>query len=44
MPKGKERAVNVYDFKSLSEGKAVPYGVYDLNHLQLYTSHAANHP
>lgn len=30
MPKGKERAVNVYDFKSLSEGKAVPYGVYDL--------------
>lgn len=30
MPKGKERTVNVYDFKSLSEGKAVPYGVYDL--------------
>lgn len=30
MPKGKERTVNVYDFKSISLGKAVPYGVYDL--------------
>lgn len=29
-PKGNDRTVNVYDFKSLSEGKAVPYGVYDL--------------
>lgn len=30
MPKGKERTVNVYDFKSISLGKAVPYGIYDL--------------
>lgn len=30
LPKGKERTVNVYDFRSLSDGKAVPYGVYDL--------------
>jgi transposase len=28
-PKGSAEAVNVYDFPSLSEGKAVPYGVYD---------------
>lgn len=29
-PKGKNAVVNVYDFKSLSDGKAVPYGVYDV--------------
>lgn len=28
-PKGKNTIVNVYDFKSLSDGKACPYGVYD---------------
>jgi hypothetical protein len=28
-PKGKNTVVNVYDFKSLSDGKACPYGVYD---------------
>jgi transposase len=29
-PKGENTVVNVYDFKSLSDGKAVPYGVYDV--------------
>ncbi len=29
-PKGQNTIVNVYDFKSLSDGKAVPYGVYDV--------------
>jgi Rhodopirellula transposase DDE domain len=29
-PKGQPVAVNVYDFLSLAEGKAIPYGVYDL--------------
>lgn len=29
-PTGRAPAVNVYDFPSLSEGKALPYGVYDL--------------
>ncbi len=29
-PKGQNAVVNVYDFKSLSDGKAVPYGVYDI--------------
>ena len=29
-PKGKNTTVNVYDFKSLSQGRACPYGVYDI--------------
>jgi transposase len=29
---GEETVVNVYDFLSLAEGKAIPYGVYDLVH------------
>ncbi|PIW08302.1 ISAzo13 family transposase [Candidatus Collierbacteria bacterium CG17_big_fil_post_rev_8_21_14_2_50_45_7] len=29
-PEGQNRVVNVYDFKNLSDGKAVPYGVYDI--------------
>lgn len=29
-PKGQATEVNVYDFKNLSDGKAVPYGVYDI--------------
>lgn len=28
-PKGTNQVVNVYDFKSLADGKAAPYGVYD---------------
>ncbi|MEI6133319.1 MAG: ISAzo13 family transposase [Bacillota bacterium] len=28
--KGQNEVVNVYDFKSLADGKAVPYGVYDV--------------
>lgn len=28
--KGADRVVNVYDYTSLADGKAVPYGVYDL--------------
>jgi transposase len=29
-PKGKNTVVNVYDFKNLSDGKAIPYGIYDI--------------
>lgn len=29
-PKGGNTVVNVYDFKSLADGKAAPYGVYDI--------------
>jgi Rhodopirellula transposase DDE domain len=29
-PKGSPKKVNVYDYPSLSEGKAIPYGTYDI--------------
>ncbi len=29
-PKGQNTIVNAYDFKNLSDGKAVPYGIYDV--------------
>src|SRR5713101_2819793 len=29
-PKGQNTIVNVYDYRSISDGKAVPYGVYDI--------------
>lgn len=28
--KGQETTVNVYDYRSIADGKAVPYGIYDL--------------
>jgi hypothetical protein len=31
-PQGKNDVVNVYDFQSLADGKAAPYGVYDVIH------------
>ena len=31
MKKGKPEVVNVYDFVNLSKGKAIPYGIYDIN-------------
>jgi Rhodopirellula transposase DDE domain len=30
LPKGQAIAVNVHDFLSLADGKAIPYGVYDI--------------
>ena len=30
-PKGRPPAVNTYDFPSIAEGKAIPYGIYDIN-------------
>ncbi len=30
--KGQETTVNVYDYRSLADGKAIPYGIYDLVH------------
>ena len=30
--KGEQTSVNVYDFLSLADGKALPYGIYDLVH------------
>ena len=31
-PSGKPEEVNVYDFPSLSKGRATPYGIYDITH------------
>src|SRR3989344_1461317 len=31
MKKGKAEIVNVYDFWFLAKGKAIPYGIYDIN-------------
>jgi Rhodopirellula transposase DDE domain len=30
--KGQETSVNVYDYLSIADGKAIPYGIYDLAH------------
>jgi len=37
-PKGQQTRVNVYDYRSLANGKAIPYGVYDLVHNQGFGS------
>jgi Rhodopirellula transposase DDE domain len=37
-PKGGVTSVNVYDFPSLADGKAVPYGVYDIVHNARYVN------
>jgi transposase len=29
---GQDRSVNVYDYLSIADGKAIPYGIYDLVH------------
>jgi hypothetical protein len=31
-PRGRTRGVNVYDYRSIADGKAVPYGIYDVVH------------
>jgi hypothetical protein len=42
-PKGEETTVNVSDYLSLADGKAVPYGVYDLVHNQGKVSVGIDH-
>ena len=29
---GQDTSVNVYDYRSIADGKAVPYGIYDVVH------------
>jgi Rhodopirellula transposase DDE domain len=41
--KGAETTVNVYDYLSLADGKAVPYGVYDLVHNQGFVNVGIDH-
>lgn len=40
---GQAEEVNVYDFQSLSIGKAVPYGVYDVNRNEGWVSVGVNY-
>jgi transposase len=41
--KGERTEVNVYDFLSLADGKAIPYGVYDLVHNQGFVNVGIDH-
>lgn len=41
--KGQATEVNVYDFLSLADGKAIPYGVYDLLHNQGFVNVGIDH-
>jgi transposase len=40
---GEETVVNVYDFLSLADGKAIPYGVYDLVHNRGFVNVGIDH-
>src|SRR6266478_4114743 len=42
-PKGQETRVNVYDYRSLAHGKAIPYGIYDLVHNQGFVNVGIDH-
>jgi transposase len=40
---GEQTSVNVYDFLSLADGKAVPYGIYDLLHKRGFVNVGIDH-
>jgi len=40
---GQETTVNVYDYLSLADGKAVPYGIYDLVHNRGFVNVGIDH-
>ncbi len=42
-PKGEYDEVNVYDFMQLAEGKAVPYGIYDMRLNEGYVNVGIDH-
>lgn len=41
--KGEQTNVNVYDFLSLADGKAIPYGIYDLVHKRGFVNVGIDH-
>jgi transposase len=41
--KGEQTNVNVYDFLSLADGKAIPYGIYDLIHKSGFVNVGIDH-
>ena len=42
-PKGKPLEVNVYDFPDLAEGKAIPYGAYDISRNEGFVNVGVDH-
>ncbi len=42
-PKGQQTRANVYDYRSLANGKAIPYGIYDLVHNQGFVNVGIDH-
>src|SRR5258708_5467737 len=43
LPKGQQTQVNVYDYRSLADGKAIPYGIYDLAQNQGFVNVGIDH-
>jgi len=41
--KGQETRINVYDYRSLADGKAIPKGIYDLVHNQGFVNVGLDH-
>ena len=40
---GQDTTVNVYDYRSIAEGKAIPYGIYDLVHNRGFVNVGIDH-
>ena len=41
--KGQDTSVNVYDYRSIADGKAIPYGIYDLVHNKGFVNVGIDH-
>jgi transposase len=41
--KGQDTIVNVYDYRSIADGKAIPYGIYDLVHNRGFVNVGIDH-
>ena len=41
--KGQDTNVNVYDYRSIADGKAIPYGIYDLVHNKGFVNVGIDH-
>src|SRR6266478_3778478 len=41
--KGQDTTVNVYDYRSIADGKAIPYGIYDLVHNRGFVNVGLDH-
>jgi Rhodopirellula transposase DDE domain len=42
-PGGRTRGVNVYDYRSIADGKAVPYGISDVIHNSGFVNVGSDH-